>query len=88
MKDNMTGRRDEAFLKAKGTLDKTIKAVSALASKARKESRACCGEQELDARDQLSEVAALLLAAESNLEMARAKAGQINSGGMTRSGST
>ena len=73
---------------AKAKLDKAIKVVSALAAEAKNESLACCAEDFLDARDQLGRVAGFLRRAEGELELARAEAGQINTGGIARSGGT
>ena len=80
--------RQERLLASKAILDKCIKRVSALAEDAYSEALACCAEGELDARDDLQEVAAFLRAGEAELIKARAKAGRINSGGLTRGGGT
>lgn len=87
MKD-MTMTRQEQLLNGKAVLDKIIKRTSALAQEAWDEALVLCKEGELDARDDLQEVASCLRAAEANLIMARSKAGRIDTGGMTRSGGT
>lgn len=87
MKD-MDMTRQERLLAAKEKLDKVIRRTSALADEAYQEALALCKEDQLDARDDLQEVASCLRAAEADLIMARAKAGRIDSGGMTRSGGT
>lgn len=80
--------RNEQFLKSKAVLDKCIDRASRLAGDAYAEAIACCGENELETRDALQDVAGLLREAEGKLIQARAAAGRINSGGITRSGGT
>ena len=88
MKDLDMTDRNERFLRAKAALDKVIREVNLLAGEAEKESLVCCKEDQLDARDDLGAIAAHLRTAQGALWLARARAGQINSGGITRSGGT
>lgn len=80
--------RQEELLKAKAVLDKCIDRLSRLAGEAYDEALVCCGEGQLDTRDDLQEVAGMLRQAEGLMILARAKAGRINTGGITRSGGT
>ena len=89
MKDHsMTENRQAEFERAKAVLDKCIARVSKLAEQAAEESVACCRSDDLDERDQLMTVSAHLTDALGSLRHARAVAGGINGGGMTRSGGT
>ena len=88
MKDHTMSDRQTELLKAKAVLDKCMSRVSRLAEKAADESVSCCRSDDLDERDQLMVVSAHLTDALGSLRHARAAAGAIDGGGMTRSGGT
>ncbi|MGB1215907.1 MAG: hypothetical protein ACPG4X_21245 [Pikeienuella sp.] len=79
---------DRDFLAAKAKLDKAIKSVGRLADDAFEASMTCCANGDLDQRDQFGDVSGHLRAAQASLTLARAAAGRIEGGGITRSGGT
>ena len=90
MKDhNMTEQApEEFFADGKESLDKCIRRIAKLADGTFEMSLACCANFDLDARDGLGDVSGHLSKALGELKLARAAAGRIDDGGMTRSGGT
>ncbi len=76
--------KDE-FQKSKHRLDKIIEGTNKLAEKACENMVMCCRNDDLDARDDLAEMAGLLREAEGKLMRVRAIGGRIP---QTRSGGT
>ncbi|MEL7281337.1 MAG: hypothetical protein AAGK79_13335 [Pseudomonadota bacterium] len=84
--------RQERFLQAKATLDRSIRRISALAADAYEEAIACCGADDLDNRERFTRISAHLDGALKEMKLARAMAGEVNGGPqdqpITRGGGT